>query len=385
MVGEGRDPSSDAGRSSPWVSAPLAPWTRALLVVAAVVSCVLDLVGLRRDGGGPTDALVVVAVYAALALVAVRVTLGAGALLVAMAASVMTEMWLPAGLIGLGVSGVVVGKTAAPLAVAYIGSVLVWLVVVLAVHDEARDIVFVPGAVLVVSVSVGAAYAALSRRSAAAESRISDLERERARSIAEERNRIARELHDIVAHHVTMASMHANVVAMSADAEQRERSLHVVADSTRQALTELRWMLRLLQTSDERPGTSEEVLRLEAVTAAVREHLQVLGLSVEMRYEPEALAGLPLDLDVALGRILQEAATNVVKHADPARPVSLEITREPGRVLMEVCNGVGDRPPAGHSGMGLGNMRARAAEHGGTVVGAQEGATWVLRCEVPLR
>lgn len=384
MAGEGRTPNGESGRSDLWTSAPLAPWARALILGAAAVLGVLDLAALRGSDSSIADVLIIIAVYVALALVAVRVTIGAVALLVAMAASVPTGLWLPAGVIGLALSGVVVGKTTLRFAAGYLTGAVLWLVVVLVLLDDARAVAFVPVTVLTASVSVGVAYAAVSRRSAAAEARISGFEQERARSVAEERNRIARELHDIVAHHVTMASMHANVVSMSRDAEQRERSLHVIADSTRQALTELRWMLRLLQSSDDVAEPGEESLRLEATIAAVREHLRGLGLSMEVEHDSEALADLPLDLDVALGRILQEAATNVVKHADPARTVVLRTARDEEQVRLELRNGVGSSLGLASSGMGLGNMSARAGEHGGTVTGTQVGDTWVLRCAVPI-
>lgn len=379
-----RPPPAGSRRAGLWTSAPLAPWARVLVVLAAAVVGTLDLADVLADGEGPLDAVIVVAVYLALALVAYRVPLGAAAVMLVMLVSATTELWLPTGIIGLALSGVVVGKAAPRFAAGYVTASLLWLVLVLLAHENSRAVAFVPVAVLVASVSVGAAYAALSHRSAAAADRILGFEEERARSLAEERDRIARELHDIVAHHVTMASMHADVVSMSEDAQQRDRSLRVIAESTRQALTELRWMLRVLQTPEELAGPGEKSLRLGATMAAVREHLHALGLRTEVDYDPAVLEELPLEVDVALGRILQEAATNVVKHADPRQPVALRASREGGRLCLELRNAVGDASDLPSSGLGLGNMNARAGEHGGTVTGSREGDAWVLRCVVPI-
>lgn len=384
MDGGYRRPPAGSRRAGLWTSAPLAPWARVLVVVAAAVVGTLDVADVLADGEGALDAVVVVAVYLALALVAYRVTVGATAVMLVMLVSATTELWLPTGVLGLALSGVVVGKATPRFAAGYVTAALLWLVLVLLAHENARGVAIVPVTVLVASVSVGAAYAALSQRSAAAADRISGFEEERARSLAEERDRIARELHDIVAHHVTMASMHADVVSMSEDAAQRDRSLRVIADSTRQALTELRWMLRVLQTPEELAGLGEKSLRLESIVTAVREHLHALGLRTEVDYDPAVLEDLPLELDVALGRILQEAATNVVKHADPNRPVVLRAARDAGRLRLELRNTVGEASSLASSGLGLGNMSARAQEHGGTVTGSREGDTWVLCCVVPV-
>lgn len=365
-------------------------WARALLVLGALLSGYSDISAeLERPAtaSDPTGVVLIVLGYVGLALMAVRVTLGATVLAGCMVAATFADIGAGIGLVGLVVTGLVIAKSNRTFGLAYLGFATLWLTVAVIVNDDVRTLWFLLVGILAVSTVAGSAYAALTARNVAAADRISGLEQEVAESLRNERGRIARELHDIVAHHVTMAAMHANVVAMANEAEQRERSLAIVAGSTRQALVELRWMLRLLHTDDAAAAADAVELRLVSSVPAVTHHLDSLGFVTEVELDPTELDELPAGHDVTLSKIFQEATTNVVKHAERAAPVRITARRTAGAVHLAVTNGL--RPAAPQSpdteGMGLDNMRRRAAELGGRVEAGRDGGEWVLRCELPLR
>lgn len=380
-----------------WASAPLATWARVVVVGAATISAASDLASQLGDGNAvePVDSptgtavAIVLIANAALGLMAFRTSIGAAILAGAMLISMFSVVGSGIGLIGLSVSGLVVGTCSRLFSATFVAFCIAWLAGSLTIHADLQGTGFAVGGLLLVSVCIGATYRALAERNRAAVLRISGFEEEQERSLRGERNRIARELHDIVAHHITMASMHANVVSMAQDAEQRDKSLKVIAGSTRQALTELRWMLDVLQSDEEgEPGEGEAAagLRLATTLASIRQNLEGIGFTTAVEYDPTVLAGLPGEIDLALGRILQEAATNVVKHGDRTQTVRISIRRGRRAVHMLVRNAIAAESAPGpeSSGMGLQNMRTRASQRSGTVEAFGDGEVWTLRCDLPL-
>ena len=185
---------------------------------------------------------------------------------------------------------------------------------------------------------------------------------------AAERTRIARELHDIVAHHLSVIVLQAG--GARASGKPAGAALEKIEDSARQALAETRRMLGVLRDPDEATGLAPQpgIGELDALAASVR----AAGLPVNLVIDGD-LARLPAAMDVSVYRIVQEALTNVLKHAGPARAdVTIGCTAE--TVTIEVTdNGIGQpgpRSPAG--GQGLTGMRERAAVFGGEL------AAWPL-------
>ena len=185
---------------------------------------------------------------------------------------------------------------------------------------------------------------------------------------AAERTRIARELHDIVAHHLSVIVLQAG--GARASGKPAGAALEKIEDSARQALAETRRMLGVLRDPDEATGLAPQpgIGDLDALAASVR----AAGLPVNLVIDGD-LARLPAAMDVSVYRIVQEALTNVLKHAGPARAdVTIGCTAE--TVTIEVTdNGIGQpgpRSPAG--GQGLTGMRERAAVFGGEL------AAWPL-------
>ncbi len=200
---------------------------------------------------------------------------------------------------------------------------------------------------------------------------------------AEERRRIARELHDIVAHRVTTIVIQAESGAATAGDPVRARATFgTIAGSGREALDELRRLLGLLRDDHESAVTAPQpsLARLDELVADVRG----AGLPVEARIEGR-LDGLPAGVDLTAYRILQEALTNALRHA--RTDASVLVRRDQGGLVVEVRNRLGPGSSAnGHgAGRGLPGMHERVRVYDGELTAGPAGADWVVRAELPLR
>ncbi len=233
------------------------------------------------------------------------------------------------------------------------------------------------------------AGSALRRRELRAEAwadRAERLEREQEASLRAERARIARELHDVVTHSVSVMVLQTGAARqiMSKDERRSQTLLESVEKSGRSALEELRHMLGLLSDDDvdaplaPQPGVTE--------IPALIEHVQQTGLEVELCIEgqPRALSG---GVAVAAYRIVQEALTNVLKHAGGA-PTRVVVRWAEGALELEILdrgprNDVGQRDAV--AGRGLAGMRERAGMYGGTLQ-ARPGPDggYEVRARIPL-
>ena len=219
------------------------------------------------------------------------------------------------------------------------------------------------------------------RRAVALAARSAAWQREAEQAAAAERARIARELHDIVAHHLSVVVLQAAGARVSG--KPAGPALEKIENSARQALEETSRLLDVLRDPGEetglgpQPGTGE----LDALAASVR----AAGLPVNLVIEGD-LAALPAVVDVSVYRIVQEALTNVLKHAGPAR-AEVAIGCEQDTVTIEVTdNGTGQHgngyPGGGH---GLVGMRERAAVFGGELAaGPRPGGGFAVRARLPL-
>jgi signal transduction histidine kinase len=206
-------------------------------------------------------------------------------------------------------------------------------------------------------------------------------ERER-KAAAEERRRIARELHDIVAHRVTTIVIQAESGAATADEPDRAReAFGTIAGSGRQALDELRRLLGLLREEDEAAATAPQpgLGRLEELVADARG----AGLSVDARVDGD-LDDLPAGVDLTAYRIVQEALTNALRHARTS--ASVRVAREPLSVVVEVRNPLGSGSPANGdgAGRGLAGMRERVRVYDGELTAQAVGDEWVVHAALPL-
>jgi len=214
--------------------------------------------------------------------------------------------------------------------------------------------------------------------------RARDLEREQElraeRAVGEERVRIARELHDAVAHHVSLLVVEAGAIRESLPADSPARP---VADSMaatgRQALAEMRDMLGVLRTTD---GAAERAPQPGlADVGALVEQTRSAGVDTELVVEGEGRE-LPVGLQLAAYRIVQESLTNVVKHAhaDHAR---VEIRYLGDALELRVTDDGRGAGPRGE-GHGLVGMRERVALYDGEVSAGPGGSGWEVRVRLPV-
>jgi signal transduction histidine kinase len=222
------------------------------------------------------------------------------------------------------------------------------------------------------------------------EGRAAELERERdekaKRAVAEERARIARELHDVVAHHLSVAILQIVAAQEELPASGRSngpaRHLDSAEESCRQALAEMRRLLDVLRTADAEPqlAPTPGLAALDDLVAGVRR----AGLPVEIAVEGTP-ANLPAGLDLTAYRIVQEALTNALKYADRAatrltvkycgESIEVEVVDE-GRQVGTSGNG---------SGSGLVGMRERVVLYDGRLeAGPREGGGFRVWASLPL-
>jgi signal transduction histidine kinase len=214
------------------------------------------------------------------------------------------------------------------------------------------------------------------------ETRAERLEREQEesarRAAAEEQARIARELHDVLAHNVSVMVVQAAAAndVFETQPQRAREALQAIERTGRSALTELRRLLGRVRETDyaPQPGLSGLGALVEGVRAA--------GLPVTLRVEGE-LGDLPAGLDLSAYRIVQEALTNAIKHAG-ASAAEVRVRRTADEVQLEVVDD--GRGPSGNGrGQGLIGMRERASLLGGEVeAGPKPGGGFRVRATLPL-
>jgi signal transduction histidine kinase len=256
-------------------------------------------------------------------------------------------------------------------------------------HSEPYDAIF--QAFIFFSVWVAGTLSRTRRLSLrAAESRAdraeAELDQQAARAAAVERIRIARELHDVVAHHVSLMAVQAEAAAslLPDRPQEARRSVDVIGDTARQALTELRRLLGVLRGPADGLATAPAVSLADI--GAVLDQVREAGLPVDLE-----VVGAPYPLapsiDLTAYRIVQEALTNTLRHTAAAR-ANVTVSYEPGYVTV----GVTDRGPRLASprqigqgaGLGLAGIAERVASCGGSLtVGPTPGEGFAVAARLP--
>jgi signal transduction histidine kinase len=205
-------------------------------------------------------------------------------------------------------------------------------------------------------------------------------------AVAEERARIARELHDVVAHAVSVMVVQADgaAYAVHTQPELAERAVKTISSTGREALTELRRLLGVLRSEQAggdrapQPGTQS----LSDLAARVR----AVGLPVQLDIVGN-VDDLPAGVGLGIYRIVQEALTNSLKHAGPGTSATVRVARAGDRVDLTITDD-GHRTSRSLVGVSGGNgligMRERALVFGGTLeAGPRESGGWQVRASLP--
>jgi signal transduction histidine kinase len=211
------------------------------------------------------------------------------------------------------------------------------------------------------------------------------LDRERVllaeRAVAEERVRIAQELHDVVAHNVSLIVVQAQALGATAGDERVTEATDGIADLGREAMAEMHRTLKLLRAAENgdpalapQPGLGELDGLLERARGAG------VGIDLTVEGEPRALSQ---SVNLSAYRIVQEALTNVVKHAGRAH-TTVTLGYRPDALELTIADSGETPPPPSAGGHGLVGMRERAALFGGTLTaGPRAGRGFEVRASLP--
>jgi signal transduction histidine kinase len=223
-----------------------------------------------------------------------------------------------------------------------------------------------------------------------------ETERDQAARIAvgEERGRIARELHDVVAHAVSVMVVQADGAsyAIRSNPELAGRALSTISETGREALAELRRLLDVLRNEESNSGPRGPQPNAEALRE-LADRVRAAGLPVELDID-DGLGELPAGVSLGVYRIVQESLTNALKHAGRGASAEVRVHREGHVIHVEVCDDGGGRLPAlvpansaadVPGGNGLIGMRERANVFGGSLdVGPAPGGGWRVSAELPI-
>ncbi|GAA3327687.1 sensor histidine kinase [Paeniglutamicibacter sulfureus] len=229
--------------------------------------------------------------------------------------------------------------------------------------------------------------------------RIEELRRKQREAVEAERKAIARDLHDIVAHDITVISMQAKAAGFSGDPAVAQAALKVIGATSKEALQDLRVLLNVLRSDGQatrldgsivdKAGNAASSLEILIGVEIFAERLVDLGHPTKTMADPK-LAGLPQSAQAALYRVLQESTTNIVKHAERDAPCRIEALIVGDRVWLEVANKLPGRvidqgfDNGGHSS-GIVGMADRMAAFGGTLSAQGVRGDWVVRAELPAK
>lgn len=205
------------------------------------------------------------------------------------------------------------------------------------------------------------------------------------RVVTEERAAIARDLHDVISHHVSAIGIHAGAARMALAGSTNAaatRSLTAVESSSRAAMEDLRRQLDLLHGRDDESQRQPGLADVDRLV----EHVREAGLAVEVVVRGPVVA-LPESLNITLYRIVQEMLTNALRHGDGVH-ARLEVTYGPKRVSILATNPLPPTPPAPGTSAprGLGGMRRRAELFDATLRYGpdQDGTRWRTEVTVPI-
>lgn len=369
------------------------PHSSSLIWVAVVVVAVLELAQPGKDVLGADGAAVALVVLAAglswwFPRLAAVLAIAGGVV----GFSVVDQQLLATSVAGL--LGVVVLLRHRIPAVALVGAVVVAVAVAPRGHrDSGLDTgIWIGELIVAAAVTAAVAGVTLARRSrreaARAEVRLREQEiaAQRRDAVLAERARIARELHDLVAHSVSVIAALAETAPFSVEKLPPEgsRRFAEIATAARGALGELRDLLSVLRREDVASvGLGRDpVPDLAGIDRLIDEHRRTGG-TVDLSTEGE-LSGVPVAVEIAAHRIVQEALTNVRRHTRGAH-ASVALTRAPDRLLVRVRD---TGPRLGMqigSGHGLLGMQERAAALTGTLHAGPDGDGFQVSAALPLR
>lgn len=307
---------------------------------------------------------------------------------------------LPPLMYGTIILGAVIATANARFAVVAAVISLGWAVLFPLLADQVPSTIWFTVAITLLGVSAGLFVRFAWMRREADALKIHEARRQAEEAALRERRILARDLHDIVAHNLTIISMQARTAQFVGTDDAARQALDVVGGSAKDALVDLRRMLALMREEgvvgdQAQPGEagseSSTAVDLRLGVARLSHELMELGFTVRQDVRLEGCK-IPMGTQSALYRVLQEATSNIAKHGDRSAPVEIAVAMEGEDAVLRAANTIERRPRDrkgrgrqewNSSGVGLNSMRERISAFGGRFAAGLEGERWVLEASVP--
>lgn len=361
---------------------------RRVLIVLVAVTLLIDSIVRATNGGstGGESAIVTTTITVAIALFAWRPPVAAIVLSAAAIAAAVTDV-ADSLLVGAIILGLTAFTCSAGLTTVYAAIWILWLLAIVARPAS----MFQPlGAVIIaflslVSLLIGLTIRRQYERAQMLSTQLEATEREVAEQLRHERDLIADELHDIVAHEITIVALHAAVLERTDDAQTRTHSQTAIREAAVQALTDIRRVLGMVRGEDNlAPERIPSTDSLEETIGAVTRELAQAAIRVTADVPDDAR--LPSAQHVALVRVIRESATNVLKHATGAKNVRISLLVERGWAHLTFAD---DSPPAATAGLpasgyGIMRLQERFRLFGGVFAAEPGPSGWVVTASLPL-
>ena len=267
----------------------------------------------------------------------------------------------------------------------FVAAGLCWIVIVTLVPPGLGDWGTVMHLlVALVSGAIGWSMRLLSQRHRMVHRELAVQEERLQAELRAERERIADELHDVIAHEISIIAMQARVLERTDDPDERARAQSAISRGAAQALADTRRVLHLIHRTPEAVDPAPP--DLSGTIASLAEKLRLLGSTVEVT--EMQLPPLARSIETTLVRMANESVTNIVKHSSAPRAVIITLTAANGMITVVFASRGGPVPAkakGASSGFGLARLQERAIRLGGTFSARQIGEYWTARMTLPQR
>uniref|UniRef100_UPI002811AEA4 sensor histidine kinase n=1 Tax=Kocuria sp. TaxID=1871328 RepID=UPI002811AEA4 len=390
-----------AEKSSFFHAEPLARWLSTVLLLFAVFGAIDDLRNLFQgwlngsiDSGDKEEALDSILAYAAIGMLATRAPWASLVSIGCLVFSWHIDEYPMAALSTCMVTVAVVATATRRFIAVHLTVYGVWIVLSSLKHPDDSIIFWSLIAVTMAGALIGAAVRYFRTQRRRSEERVRDLEILNERLREDERQALARDLHDVVAHELTLITMQTMSRRRSGDVSELHQVLETVEGAARSALHELRVLLRLLR--NENDGDHPRDVTGAGLSIGSLEHVvtSLAGSLKDLRFDPQVvitgdIESAPTTVRGTAARILQEAVTNIIKYAPRGAVVGIEVTADAQELSLVVRNplsraGTGSRSSELSSGLGLRGITERVSLLGGQAESGPRDGHWVLSVCLPV-
>ena len=372
-------------------------WLRVTIILFAALAFFDDLLSLMA--GDRTSSQLVLMVlqitlsYAAVACLAWSPLLGAVILPAPLALSLMTQVVVSPLICGVVITVAVVCLLPRRVVLLHAAVLCIWVITATLLAGS-TDFAWMLAVPLTASSLAGIAVRFFVSQQQQAAARLRHIEAAHQQLREQERLALARDLHDVVAHELTLITMQAAGSYRHDDAGVLHRTISTMEDSARSGVQELRKLLQVLRES---PGAGERdhgssglaTGSIEALLASLSSSMETAGYRVNVRTS-DGVDDLPPTLRGTTARILQEATTNIMKYAPPDSQCCFDVTVLQEALVMRIENSLATArrssqnvQPSLTSGFGLRGIRERVALLDGQVDYGPRHGVWVLDVRIP--